>query len=448
MCRHLVLAFLVIELAVWLTDADALPACPGQRFYIKAGESLAIEFNRTTDCYVRFMTVERGTVERRLFYKSGTFDFRSVTAGQNDIPDAWSELPQRVFLRASNESVVRFLAEPPIQANTAQQFRSRPGDTLTRINLQNATNETITHYWIDSTGSEINYGNIAPRSSVTLNTFDRHVWRIKRTSTNEIISQFAVSQRTQVITINTLTSLRDQEKKLARQTRPQPQAKSAPARPTVQAQRGAQTFAPTNQPSGGTTMGFLDNLWSLIVTLFWLGLIGGTIYAVVKTIKSMPSVIFSHWYTLIENLQCSSISFYQSVESTIENRKVPQSNLSRVTWPEGGVFSARREYLRVKRKDLILDICAAPFGTGFFISWWLGPKPGLLGFFYSIPVFGVIFGYLTRPFTYYRIDTALMFQEAVNDSVQEVIEGLTKAQGLRSLSENERKPILRNFFQR
>lgn len=110
-------------------------------------------------------------------------------------------------------------------------------------------------------------------------------------------------------------------------------------------------------------------------------------------------------------------------------------------------LSARREYLRVKRRDLILDICAAPFGTGFLVSWWLGPKPGILGFFYAIPVVGVIFGYLTQPFTYHRIDTALMFQEAVNDSVQEVIEALTKAQGLRSLSENERKAILRDFFQ-
>lgn len=78
------------------------------------------------------------------------------------------------------------------------------------------------------------------------------------------------------------------------------------------------------------------------------------------------SVIFSHWYTLIENLQCSSMAFYQSVENDIGTRHVPQANMSRVTWPEGGVFSARREYLRVKRRDLILDICAAPFWYWIF----------------------------------------------------------------------------------
>ena len=205
---------------------------------------------------------------------------------------------------------------------------------------------------------------------------------------------------------------------------------------------------PWNMSSGGTTMNFFQGLWSLLITLFWLGLFGGLVYAGIKTFKSTPAVIFSHWYTLIENLQGSSIAFYQSVENTIGNRRVPHSYLSRVNWPEGGVFSARRAYLRVKRKDLILDICAAPFGTGFFVSWWLGPKPGLLGFFYAIPVFGLFLQYVTRPFTYYKIDTALMFQEAINNSVQEVIEDMTKAQGLRSLSENERKPILRNFFQR
>jgi hypothetical protein len=203
-----------------------------------------------------------------------------------------------------------------------------------------------------------------------------------------------------------------------------------------------------SQPSGGVTMSVFSSLWSVIVALFWLSLIGGLIYAAAKTLKSIPSIIFSHWYTLIDNLQCSSMAFYQSVEATIGERKVPQAKLARVNWPEGGIFSARREYLRIRRKGLIFDICAAPFGTGFFVSWWLGPQPGLLGFFYAIPGLGIILQYLTRPFTYYRIDTALMFQEAIRESVQAVIDELTKAQGLRMLSENERKPVMRNFFQR
>ena len=52
------------------------------------------------------------------------------------------------------------------------------------------------------------------------------------------------------------------------------------------------------------------------------------------------------------------------------------------------------------------------------------------------------------PATYYRIDTALMFQTAVHAEVLAVIDGMTKAKGIRALSEDERKPILRDFFQR
>ena len=53
-----------------------------------------------------------------------------------------------------------------------------------------------------------------------------------------------------------------------------------------------------------------------------------------------------------------------------------------------------------------------------------------------------------RPATYYRIDTMLMFQKAVHNAVLEVIDEMTTANGLRALGESERKPIMREFYQR
>lgn len=50
--------------------------------------------------------------------------------------------------------------------------------------------------------------------------------------------------------------------------------------------------------------------------------------------------------------------------------------------------------------------------------------------------------------TSFRHDTALMFQESVRAAVLEVVDGITKAKGLRALSELERKPILTSFFNR
>jgi len=107
-----------------------------------------------------------------------------------------------------------------------------------------------------------------------------------------------------------------------------------------------------------------------------------------------PSAILSHWYQLIENLQTSPKEFYASVE----RRQVLEAERSRVDWRDGGPLSAKREYFRVKRKELALDICAAPFGTGFFVSWWLGEfRTWLLGLLESIPYLGALIKLALKP---------------------------------------------------
>lgn len=216
-----------------------------------------------------------------------------------------------------------------------------------------------------------------------------------------------------------------------------------------------------------------------------------------------PADALSHWYTLMENFQASPMDFYTSVETAIQKREVPNCELSRVDWREGGVLSAQREYLRVSRGRHNFDICAAPFGNGFFVSWWLsgtqsslGPLALLLlitgvliamgisiatfGFFWGLlfmligvpllfwmfvnfmktakegwddalvamPFLGPVYERLFRPETYYKMDTALMFQEAIRKSVLEAVDGLTSAKGVRALTELERKPILREFYRR
>lgn len=163
--------------------------------------------------------------------------------------------------------------------------------------------------------------------------------------------------------------------------------------------------------------------------------------------KASPAAVFSHWYTLIENLQTSPMEFYASVGKAIERRQVPDAKTDRIDWKEGGVFSAKREYLRVRRKEYLFDICGAPFGTGFFISWWLGEVPsGLWALLSDLPAIGWFFRLFIRPATYYKIDTALMFQTAIHSAVLEVIDEITKTKGLRALSELERKPILKELM--
>jgi hypothetical protein len=158
-------------------------------------------------------------------------------------------------------------------------------------------------------------------------------------------------------------------------------------------------------------------------------------------------VILSHWNAMIEGLVASPKEFFQSVEAAVENKSVPGTKHSRVDWREGGIISAKREYLRIKRKDLAFDICGAPFGNGFFVSWWLGEVPSyFVQLALGVPIIGPLFSRFIKPTTYYQLDTASMFQSLIHSAVLEIIDEMTKAKGLRSLSESDRKPIMRNFF--
>lgn len=227
--------------------------------------------------------------------------------------------------------------------------------------------------------------------------------------------------------------------------------------------------------------------------------------------------VIAHWSKLVENFQTSTLDYYAAVEAALAQRQIPGIKTSRVDFREGSAVSARREYLRVTRKDLAFDLCGAPFGTGFFFSSWLIEKPpsriflyvslllaliwiptvhhvpaleyagyvltyplsrlGSVGRFlwrYRIalllplaiwllgwsfgrffeqyivgtPGIGTLYLRLFRRRTYYQLDTMLMFRAATQAAMLEVIDGLTGAKGLRALSDDERRPIMRDFFRR
>lgn len=211
----------------------------------------------------------------------------------------------------------------------------------------------------------------------------------------------------------------------------------------------------------------------------------------------------SHWNTLIENLETSSLSFYEKVEAAVAERRLPEVSTERVTHKEGGIASANRTYLRVKRGKLSFDICGAQYGTGHFFSWWLIEQPpkhavligcvlllvlsvvlvrivfssgiitGLLLFaggtatitflarhlvgestgfeifddtVLAMPLIGPVYGHLFRPVTYYSIDTRMMFQQSIHRAITSVINGLTEEHGLRCLSPDELRPVERNLL--
>ena len=104
-----------------------------------------------------------------------------------------------------------------------------------------------------------------------------------------------------------------------------------------------------------------------------------------------PSNVVSHWHQLFEQYQTSSLEFYTSVEKAVEKRLVPEAYWTRVEHKEGGLASAKREYLRMHRGKFAFDICAAPFGTGFFVSWWLTEPALPFAFLYTLGFFVAVF---------------------------------------------------------
>jgi hypothetical protein len=213
-----------------------------------------------------------------------------------------------------------------------------------------------------------------------------------------------------------------------------------------------------------------------------------------------------HWHSHIDDFSTSALEFYELVKAGIARREIPDLAISSVEWKEGGLGSGKRVYLRISRESLNFDICAAPFGTGYFFSWWLariprvfldllcilltlfllaflifafsrgeeGASPGCLGAFLgpliflgmlfglglivrygnmgleptvlSMPVTGFVYQLAFRPVTYFNEDSRLMFEAAVQAAVLEAIDALRASKGLRALSYDERKPTRRSLL--
>ena len=82
--------------------------------------------------------------------------------------------------------------------------------------------------------------------------------------------------------------------------------------------------------------------------------------------QASPETVVGHWSKLIDNLQASPQEFYTSVEAAVSERQIPEGKNSRIDWHEGGILSARREYLRIMRGRYMFDVCGAPLWPGFF----------------------------------------------------------------------------------
>lgn len=152
-----------------------------------------------------------------------------------------------------------------------------------------------------------------------------------------------------------------------------------------------------------------------------------------------------NWSHLFAGMQHDPEKFYDLVEETLKERQIPDFKTARKIFSEGGLLSHNRLYLEVSRGDYIFHICAAPWGTGFFFSYWTRKK-STSSIFEKLPVIGKFIAEANQYEAYYKLDTDGMFRSSVHQAVLSAVDSLTEAKGVKGLTEFERKPDLRSSF--
>ena len=221
-----------------------------------------------------------------------------------------------------------------------------------------------------------------------------------------------------------------------------------------------------------------------------------------KRLNSQKAEVSSHWGTALNAIQFSAQEFYRKVEQAIYAREWPGIEMLRVLHSEAGLFSHKREYLRVVRQRQVFDICAATFGKDYFFTlreaeikpplslatflifllvlstlftWSLtafGAIGGMINFatllvigfflmlntlrmgmtrldgvFMRLPVIGPIYEtFFRRSTTYFQHDTRMVFLKLMDDLVKEQVDEETSAKGIKLISCFEHRPIFEDFY--
>lgn len=163
------------------------------------------------------------------------------------------------------------------------------------------------------------------------------------------------------------------------------------------------------------------------------------------TTMAIPvSEVISHWSHFFQSFTLSANEFYTTAERIIAAHQMPNSEVKRVQHKEGGMFSSNREYLRIKHGNLVFDVCAAPFGTDFFISWWLYETEGTATSLLKSTKIGSFLKAREQSQTFFQADEEAMFRSCVHECILEAVAKVTEGKIERQLTTDEKaiKPML------
>jgi hypothetical protein len=149
-----------------------------------------------------------------------------------------------------------------------------------------------------------------------------------------------------------------------------------------------------------------------------------------------PVTIKSHWQHFYDGIQFGANDFYQQIEQGLRERKVHGLSFGQESFLQSHIFSAKRVYLRITEHEYVFYICAAPFGTGMFVSWWLCVKDEK--FTNKIPILSKLAGKDRNNKSFYQMDAEAMYKSAIHSVVASVADQLTAEKGYR-LTELDRQ---------
>ena len=211
--------------------------------------------------------------------------------------------------------------------------------------------------------------------------------------------------------------------------------------------------------------------------------------------KPKQPVVHKWWYVVLLDFEASTEEFYSAIEQDLAARDLQGLELSRVEYAEGGLLSAQRAYLRMKRERLLFDVCSAPFGTSWLFSCRFSEFPitirvweifalllALGAFWFSyvqlfdfftgnlmfaatiigmilamvcavpfgfhdmdaalmqMPVIGPFYEVFFRKDTYYRQDTRLAYITIVNSIVRARVQEVASARGVEDVQFHDATP--------
>lgn len=187
---------------------------------------------------------------------------------------------------------------------------------------------------------------------------------------------------------------------------------------------------------------WLTTLFYILVLLF----IVGVIFRIIR--GWLPLWAYGNWAHVFKDADYSKQDFYDRFEKKLKASKINDITFSWEDFHEGAHFvSPKRRYRKVQWRDKLFYVCIAPYGDGFFVSWWhfeLTPMWErillLLGPYGKWVVMSI------NPMTFYRLDTAAVFQRYMHDAVVESMDEISKTQGFSF--DGGKKPELRNPYDR